>query len=113
MVFPVYGSGVEVGGPAGHTYAAVAVRVGDDPQGRRDMLAALRQIGFSGWLAQPEDGWLVAVAVPGAGSVAAGRRGVVGVGEWLAARLSRTVLAIRVVADRQLALAVWVDGDEV
>lgn len=113
MVFPVYGVAAEAGGPAGYTYAAVVVRMGDHLPIRRDTLAALRQIRFSGWLAQPESGWLVAVAVPGDGSIAAGRRGVVGVGEWLAVRLSQTVLAIRVLADRQLVLAAWADGDEV
>jgi hypothetical protein len=118
MVFPgygiggAYGGGAEVGGPAGDTYAAVVVRVDDEPSARHDVLAALRQIRFSGWLAPPEGGWLVAVAEPAAGSVAAGRRGVVGVGEWLAARLARTVLVVRVLADRQLVLAAWADGDE-
>jgi hypothetical protein len=38
---------------------------------------------------------------------------VVGVGEWLATRLAGPVLAIRVLADRQLLLAVWTEGEEV
>jgi hypothetical protein len=113
-MLPAYGGGSEVGvGPEGHTYAAVVVRLDGGPAGRDDVLAALREIRFSGWLAQPEDGWLVAVAASGAGTVAAGRRGVAGVAERLAGRLTGTVLAIRVLADRQLLLALWSGGDEV
>lgn len=107
----------ELDGPSGYTYAGVAVRLDGLPSGRPctrpDVLAALRQVRFSGWLAQPDDGWLVAVAASGDGTVAAGRRGVVGVGEWLADRLAATVVAFRVVADRQLLLVLWADGDEV
>lgn len=77
------------------------------------MLDALREVRFSGWLGQPEDGWVLAVAASGQGTVAAGRRGVVGVAEWLADRLPATVLALRVVDDRQLLIAVWADGQEV
>jgi hypothetical protein len=117
MTRPLGGGGGNVGGPSGYTYAGVVVRLGSAPSGRpgtRDeVLAALRKVRFSGWLAQPEDGWLIAVPASGAGTVAAGRRGVVGVAEWTAGRLAATVLAIRVVADRQLLIAAWVDGDEV
>ena len=98
-------------GPPGHTYAAVLLRVGDLPAA--DVLGALRQIRFSGWLARPEDGWLAAVATPGGGTVAAGRRGVAGFAEWLAGRLPVPVLAVRVLADRQLALVMWADGEEI
>jgi hypothetical protein len=80
---------------------------------REDVLAALREIRYSGWLGQPEDGWLVAVAASGDGTVAAGRRGVVGVGESLADRLGATVFVFRVVTDRQLLVALWADGEEV
>jgi hypothetical protein len=110
MVFPVTPADPEAGGPAGHTYGAVAVRL--DRTAPAEVSAALRQIRFSGWLAPPEDGWLVAVARPGGGTVAAGRRGVAGVAEWLSARLPATVLAIRVLADRQLALVAWDGGEE-
>lgn len=113
MVFPVCGAADEVGGPPGHTYAAVVVRVGDGWCTRGDVLAALRQIRFSGWLAEPEDGWLPAVTASGGGTVAAGRRGVAGVGEWLGGRLGVPVVAVRVLADRQLLLAAWADGEEV
>jgi hypothetical protein len=95
--------------PLGDTYAAVILAVAGQSS---EVRAALRQVRFSGWLG-PENGRLVAVAVPGNGTVAAGRRGVVGVGEWLAARLRGTIVAVRVVHDRQLLLAVWVDGHEV
>jgi hypothetical protein len=111
VVFPVYGgNGAEVGGPAGHTYAAVLVRAGDRAD---DVLGALREIRFSGWLARPERGWSVAVAASGIRTVAAGRRGVAGVGEWLSDRLAVPVLAVRVLADRQLMLAAWTEGGEV
>jgi hypothetical protein len=107
--------------PSGDTYACVVARLAGGPSGRpagrgwtrQDVLGALRAVRFSGWLAPPEDGWIVAVAASGNGTVAAGRRGVVGVGEWLADRLAATVLAVRVVADRQLLLVLWADGEEV
>jgi len=113
MLFPAYGGGAEVGGPAGYTYGVVFVRSDGGPAARDDVLAELRGIRFSGWLAPPEDGWLIAVTASGAGTVAAGRRGVAGVAEWLAGRLTGPVLAVRVLADRQLLLALWTDGDEV
>ncbi len=106
-MYPVPTGGQGRTGPAGYTYAAVLARATS-----RDVMAALREARFSGWLAPSEAGWVVAVAASGDGTVAAGRRGVVGLGEWLAARLPGPVLAIRVVADRQLLLAVWTDGDE-
>jgi hypothetical protein len=117
MTYPLGGRGGDVAEPSGYTYACVVVRVDGVPAGRpctrQDVLAALREVRFSGWLGPPEDGWLVAVAASGDATVAAGRRGVAGVGEWLAHRLAATVLAIRVVADRQLLMALWVDRDEV
>src|SRR6266508_6944517 len=117
MTFPVDSGGGDRTGPPGYTYAGVVVRLDGAPSGRactrEDVLAALREIRFSGWLAQPEGGWLVAVAASGDATVAAGRRGVVGVGEWLADRLAATVLAIRVMTDRQLLVALWVDREEV
>jgi hypothetical protein len=112
MTFPVGAVG-EVGGPSGYTYAAVVIRVDDPPCGRDDVLAALRQLRFSGWVGQPEDGWLAAVLASGDGTAAAGRRGVAGVGEWLAERFGSTVVALRVVRDRQLLVAVWAEGEEV
>jgi len=116
MVYPLGGQQWQERGPAGYTYAAVLVRgAGDgaDAASAADALAALRRIRFSGWVAAPEDGWLVAVAASGAGTVAAGRRGVVGVGARLAEVLRVPVLAVRVLADRQLLLVLWADGEEV
>jgi hypothetical protein len=100
-------------GPSGYTYAAVAVRTGNTAHGAVDLVAALREVRFSGWVAPPDDGWRFAVAASGDGTVAAGRRGVVGVGEWLAQRLGAPVLAFRVADDRQLVIVAWTDGDEV
>jgi hypothetical protein len=117
MTYPLVGRSGDVGGPSGYTYAAVLVRLDSVPSGRsgtdQDVLAALRDVRFSGWLARPEGGWLVAVASSGNATVAAGRRGVVGVGEWLARRLAATVLAVRVIVDRQLLVALWANGEEV
>jgi hypothetical protein len=117
MTYPLGGGGGNVGGPSGYTYAGVVVRLDGVPSGRpctrQDVLAALREVRFSGWLAQPEDGWLVAVASSGDRTVAAGRRGVVGVGQWLADRLAATVLAVRVITDLQLLVALWADGEEI
>jgi hypothetical protein len=113
MAYPLIGRGGDVGGPSGYTYAAVLVRMdGRTRTTGRDVLAALREIRFSGWLGPPEDGWLVAIAQHGDATVAAGRRGVIGVGEWLAGRLATVTVAVRVVADRQLLLALWIDGEE-
>lgn len=108
VAYPVPMGGQGRSGPTGYTYAAVLARA--TPQ---DVLAALRELRFSGWLAPPDAGWVVAVAAAGNGTVATGRRGIAGVGEWLAARLAGPVLAIRVVADRQLLLAIWTDGEEI
>jgi hypothetical protein len=117
MMYPVGFLGGDAAGPSGYTYGAVVVRLDGVPSGRpctrQDVLAALREVRFSGWLGQPEDAWLVGVAASGDGTIATGRRGVVGVGAWLADRLAATVLVIRVVADRQLLVALWVDGEEV
>lgn len=110
MVFPVYGAAGEVGGPVGHSYAVVLAGAAAE---RSEVLAALRGLRFSGWLAQPEDGWLPAVARPAAGTVASGRRGVIGVGAALAERFDVPVLALRVLTDRQLMLAAWAEGEEV
>jgi hypothetical protein len=113
MTYPPVGPVGEVGGPSGYTYATVVVRVDDPPHSREEVLAGLRELRFSGWVGQPEDGWLAAVVASGDGTVATGRRGVVEVGEWLADRLGATVVAIRVVRDRQLLIVMWAGGEEV
>ena len=112
-------AGARPAGPPGYTYAGLVIRLPEgaeaatDSTGRHeDLLAALRQVRFTGWLGHPENGWLPAVAANGNGTVAAGRRGVVGVGQWLAERFPTTILAYQVVADRQLLLAAWTDGKE-
>jgi hypothetical protein len=98
-------------GPVGHTYAGLIVRVAPAP-GRAQVLQALRDLRFTGWLGPEEDGWLVAVAGRGGGTVAAQRRGVLGLAEDLAGRVDATLLAVRVADDRQLVLSLWVGGEE-
>jgi hypothetical protein len=95
-------------GPAGYSYGAVLVRAEDADR----VAGRLRAIGFSGWVAPPEDGWLVVLPAAADVAVARDRRDVVGVGEALATASSR-VLAIRVLLDRQLVLVAWRDGGEV
>ncbi len=132
VTYPLVGGGDHTG-PLGYTYAGVFVRVdarpgpstdaapgatGSSPaepaRERRDaVLEALRRVRFSGWVAPVQGGWVVAVAASGHGTVAAGRRGVVGLAQWLAADLSTTVVAVRVLSDRQLLLSVWEGADEV
>ena len=101
MAFP-YGPTPGSDGPAGETYAVALVRSGDPGT----VTAVLRRLRFTGWLGAPADGWLPIVAA--SGTVASGRRGIVEVGE----ALPGTVLVVRVLADRQLALVAWQDGDE-
>jgi hypothetical protein len=113
-MYPGVGRGWEEPGPSGYTYAAVLLRLDGTPHAGGEVVAALRELRFSGWLAPPDErGWLVVVAASGNGTVAAGRRGVLGVGEWLAARFAVPVFAVRVADDRQLALALWSGGEEV
>jgi hypothetical protein len=104
-------------GPAGYTYGGIVVHLAGAPAPRRcsrdDVLDVLRKLRFSGWLAQPENGWLVIVAPGAGGSVAAGRRGVLEVGGWLADQLGVPVLSFWVLDDRQLSVAAWTDGHEV
>jgi hypothetical protein len=99
-------------GPSGYSYAAVLVRVTHDPDAAEVARAILRDMRFSGWVARPEHGWL-AVVPDGVGTVAAGRRGVVGVGEALAHASGAATLAFRVLEDRQLVVVAWDAGREV
>lgn len=96
--------------PGGHSYGGVILPAGDVELG--DLLALLRVIRFSGWVAPPQDGWIVVLGDPGAGVVANGRRGVLEVGALLAERIPGPSLAIRVLRDRQLALVAWRGGEE-
>jgi hypothetical protein len=100
-------------GPSGLTYAAILVRLAAPAVERSHVLDGLRQVRFTGWVVPEEQGWVVAVAERGGGVVAAGRRGVLEVAADLAERLGATVVAVRVAADRQLALSVWADGTQV
>lgn len=93
-------------GLAGYTYAAVLVRMTERPDAREQVMASLRRLRFSGWVAPPEDGWVPVISA-GEGTVAAGRRGVVGVGEALAKTLATSCVAVRVLNDRQLVLVAW------
>ena len=111
MTVPI-GVGAEAEGPVGHTYAVLLVRVVERSDTREDVLAALREIRCSGWVAPAQDGWLP-IVLAGAETVAAGRRGVVGVGEAVAAALATATLALRVLNDRQLVLVAWESGREV
>ena len=96
-------------GPAGYSYAAVVVRA----TGTQAVLDRLREIRFSGWVAPPEDGWVVVVPESAESAVAVGRRGVVEVGEALAQASTGTVLVVRVLHDRQLVLVCWAGDEEV
>ena len=107
MTYPLAGLPGPEPGPPGCSYAAVLVRAAT-----ADVLPVLREVRFTGWLAPPEDGWVVAPAAS-VGTVASGRRGVVEVGAALADRLPAVVLAVRVVDDRQLALVGRADGGEI
>lgn len=98
-------------GPDGYSYAAVLVGPDDGTQAGSPPLATLRALRFTGWVAPREDGWQAAVC--GAGSVGSGRRGVVGVGEALAAATPGPVVAVRVLEDRQLVVVAWSAGVEV
>jgi hypothetical protein len=101
----------EPGGPAGYSYAAVLARVNNRPDAREKLLLTLRKLRFSGWVAPPAGTWVVIVAAA-EGTVAAGRRGVVGLGETLAEALATTTLTVRVLDDRQLVLVAWESGRE-
>ncbi|MFB9376694.1 hypothetical protein ACFFKU_04225 [Kineococcus gynurae] len=98
--------------PLGHSYAAVLVRVEDGAPDRGPVLDRLRALRFTGWVTGPHEGWLVVVC-GSPGTVATGRRGVLGVGEALAAGTGSSALALLVRNDRQLLLVGWDHGREV
>lgn len=107
-----WGVSPDFDGPAGYTYAALLVRTPGRPGDVEELRGLLRRIRFSGWVAPPQDGW-VPVLPAGVGTVAAGRRGVMGVGELLAGTGAAAVVAVRVLGDRQLAVVAWGSGGEV
>jgi hypothetical protein len=96
-------------GPAGYSYAAVVVRATET----QAVLDRLREIRFSGWVAPPEGGWVVVVPESAEAATAAGRRGVVEVGEALVQGRDGTAIAVRVLHDRQLVMVCWAAGEEV
>ncbi|WP_250008857.1 hypothetical protein [Actinoplanes sp. M2I2] len=107
MVFP-YVPAPGAGGPAGETYAAALVRTSD----AGGVTQVLRSLRFTGWIVPAQDGWVPVLAVPGSGTLAAGRRGIAGVGAALAEQLGVAVVAVRVLADRQLVLVAWSGAEE-
>ena len=78
-----------------------------------DLLQELGGIRFTGWIAPPEQDWLVVLGDPGDGVVADEQRGIIEVGALLAEQLRGPVLAVRVRHDRQLALVAWRAAEEV
>ncbi len=111
MTMPM-GASTEPDGPSGYTYSAALVRATQPADAPELVLATLREIRFSGWIAPPEDGW-ISVLPAGEGAVAARRRGVVGVGEALAEASGAPTIAVRVLDDQQLVLVGWESGEEV
>ena len=64
MSFAIPGSPPDGGGPIGDTYGAALVRIDD----RSPVIDALRAIRFTGWIAPPDGGWVVALGDPGDGT---------------------------------------------
>ena len=73
----------------------------------------LRVIRFTGWVAPPQGEWIVILGDPGAGVVAAQRRGIIEVAGILADDTGVPVFAVRVRRDRQLAIVAWSEGEEI
>lgn len=111
MTFPLAASPGPADGSSGYSYGAVLVAAADGVPVLVEQV--LRGIRFSGWIAPPRDGWVVAVGDPGAGVVAESRGGVIEVAAAVARRVPGTVVAVQVRRDRQLAIVAWRDGDEV
>ena len=110
MALPLPGMAPEPDAPAGDTYGAALVRA--DGASRDVVVSALRDIRFTGWVAEPDAGWIAAIADPAGGTVAEGLRGVLEVAAVLAERLATTAFAARVRLDRQLVLAAWTGAAE-
>ncbi|GGI43757.1 hypothetical protein BCL57_000120 [Agromyces flavus] len=111
MALPLPGTSHEPDGAAGETYGAALLRTNGGLT-RDVVVAALRGLRFTGWVAEPDGGWITAIAEPGAGVAAAGRRGVLEVAAALAERFELTGFALRVRQDRQLVIAAWTGHDE-
>ena len=93
MTLPLPGATPEPDGVAGETYGAALVA--SDGATRDAVVGVLRDIRFTGWIAPPDGGWIVAIGDPGDGTVAADRRGVLEVAAVLADRLGTTAFAVR------------------
>jgi hypothetical protein len=96
---------------AGDSYGAALVR--GDQHALAGVIDSLRTLRFSGWIAPPADGWIVAIGDPGDGVVAAGKRGIIEVAAHLAASVGAPGLALRVKRDRQLVLVAWRGAEEI
>ncbi|GAA2009138.1 hypothetical protein [Microbacterium ulmi] len=95
----------------GYSYGAALFR--GDVAALPGVLALLRGIRFSGWIAPQRDGWTVVLGDPGDGVVARDRRGVIEVGALIADELGMPVLAARVRGDRQLSIVGWRGPEEI
>ena len=115
MAFIPTHSGATADAPLmGYSYGAVLVPAERaETAEASDLRAALSGIRFTGWITPPSDGWVVVIGDPGVGVCATGRRGIIEVGEVVASQLGGTVLAVRVLGDRQLGLVAWHDGEEI
>lgn len=101
----------EVGGPDGYSYSALVLLTdAADPAVLQRLLGVIR---FTGWIAPVASGTQVVIGDPGAGVVAAERRGIIDVGGLVAERLECDVLALQVRRDRQLALVGWRGAEEI
>ncbi|WJL96276.1 hypothetical protein QSU92_03540 [Microbacterium sp. ET2] len=101
----------EVGGPDGYSYGALVLMT--DAADAAALERVLRVIRFTGWIAPAASGTQIVVGDPGAGVVAAGRRGIIEVGAVVAEQLDCAVLAVRVRRDRQLGLVAWRGAEEI
>lgn len=100
----------EVGGPDGYSYGALVLLT--DAADAASLERILRVIRFTGWIAPASSGTQVVIGDPGAGVVAAERRGIIEVAAVVAEQLECAVLAVRVRRDRQLGVVAWRGAEE-
>ncbi|MDQ4138497.1 MAG: hypothetical protein M3116_06595, partial [Actinomycetota bacterium] len=111
MLPPQNLSHADTPGEAGDSYGAALVR--GDQQALPGVIDSLRALRFSGWIAPPAEGWIVALGDPGDGVVAAGKRGIIEIAAVLAGALGSPGVAVRVKRDQQLALVAWRGTEEI